>query len=85
MLYNRENTNALAQLLQFKFKGTIFPAGSMFWFRPEALSGLELFESHLFEIERGLTDGTIAHAVERLFCKLCDHVGFEIALLENHD
>ena len=56
-----------------------FAAGSMFWFRQDALSDfansalLELFES-----EKGQTDGTVAHAIERLFGTLAARRGYAI-------
>ena len=85
MYYNHENTSELVNLMKIKFKPSIFPAGSMFWFKPEAMRGLEVIESNLFDIERGLSDGTVAHAVERLFCAICESNGFEISLVNTRE
>jgi lipopolysaccharide biosynthesis protein len=56
-----------------------FPAGSMFWFRPKAMEGLfalhlreEDFEQHAESCE----DGTLAHALERLFLKVVEQNGY---------
>ena len=55
-----------------------FPAGSMFWFKPQALapllnSGLTFDD---FPEERGQLDGTIAHAIERAFLFIAETAGF---------
>ena len=55
-----------------------FPSGSMFWARTSALRPLLdlglTFDD--FEPEQGQIDGTLAHAIERLFYFACEHAGF---------
>lgn len=70
MLYNNQKTQELAKKLEMKFEYGDFPAGSMYWFRPKALSGIEKINSELFDVELGLVDGTTAHAVERLVSQI---------------
>lgn len=56
----------------------IFPAGSMFWFRPKALSTLIDFDFSMEEFpeEKGQTDGTLAHAIERGLLFVVEHNGY---------
>ncbi|WP_170950235.1 rhamnan synthesis F family protein [Mesorhizobium sp. WSM3864] len=55
-----------------------FFAGSMFWFAPRALEPLkDIPEASLtFEHEDGQQDGTLAHAIERIFCQVARSQGF---------
>lgn len=56
-----------------------FPAGSMFWARAAAIKPLLdmglTFDS--FEAEGAQVDGTLAHAVERLFFHACEQAGLD--------
>jgi lipopolysaccharide biosynthesis protein len=57
-----------------------FISGSMFWIRLAALR--PILDIHLepssFESERGQVDGTLAHAIERVFAHCCRETGLNV-------
>lgn len=61
-----------------------FSVGSMFWIKTKAIR--QLFELKLqysdFGIEAGQKDGTLAHALERIFVPLVKRNGFEYATID---
>lgn len=62
-----------------------YPAGSMFWFRPQSLWPLisgDVVEE-LFESENSQYNGTMAHAVERMFHLIAQKQGFETKIIRN--
>ncbi len=71
--------------LAFEPRGCFsFPAGSMFWARREAL--LPLLDLQLsvedFPEEAGQQDGTLQHAIERLFGPVCRQSGWHTAVID---
>jgi lipopolysaccharide biosynthesis protein len=56
-----------------------FPAGSMFWFNPVIMDQLiQHFDDSILPFEEGQIDGTMAHAIERIFGLLCSNNNYLI-------
>ncbi|MDV3469668.1 rhamnan synthesis F family protein [Stenotrophomonas sp. C3(2023)] len=60
-----------------------YPAGSMFWARVDAIRPLFDLELTLddFPEERGQTDATVQHAIERLLGPVVQHRGYRLGVL----
>ena len=56
-----------------------FPAGSMFWFRGKILDPFVHMRLSIedFDVETGQYDGTLAHAIERVWPYFANKIGFE--------
>ena len=78
MFANNLNVQKLSCKLNIQFEESSFPAGSMYWFRPEAIKSLSGLSAAEFDIERGLTDGVTAHAVERIMTSVVTSAGFTV-------
>ncbi|WP_343116079.1 rhamnan synthesis F family protein [Ostreiculturibacter nitratireducens] len=78
---NFETARALVRMMGHELQREApldLPSGSMFWFRTEALAPLltlGLTPLH-FDPETGQTDGTLAHAIERIFFHTVEMAGF---------
>ncbi len=61
-------------------KSRPFFAGTMFWFRPAAFARLARSELGIddFPLEMAQTDGTTAHAYERMFWPLAQDAGYSV-------
>lgn len=60
-----------------EISSSYFPAGSMYWFRVDALLPLlSLVDPDKFEFEVGQTDGTYAHAIERVIGMVVSKSGY---------
>jgi len=75
---NQQTVAEASRILNINFQYDIFPAGSMFWFKPEALRDLNKFKSSDFDVEHGLADGTLPHGIERIFCLLAKKSGYRV-------
>jgi lipopolysaccharide biosynthesis protein len=79
---NREKMCELARDLGMDEKEVRldFFAGSMFWFRPAGFEALAALDLRLedFEEERGQLDGTLHHALERIFPLAVGAAGYQI-------
>lgn len=73
MALNYKNVETLLRRMKVtQYRNSEFIAGSMFWFRPDAIkqiNSLKLNASN-FPFECGQNDGEIQHAIERTFCSL---------------
>jgi lipopolysaccharide biosynthesis protein len=83
---NFDRTAQLLQRVEFQCDSDhlSFPAGSMYWVKPQILAllrGLQLKQDD-FETEFGQTDGTTAHAIERVMGVMAEAAGLNI--LQTH-
>lgn len=78
---NLPEAQKLAQKMGYDLSETHpldFPSGSMFWARPAALKRLLDLKLSFddFPFEKGQQDGTLAHAIERMYAIVCELSGY---------
>lgn len=78
MTFSSEVVATVSSALGLDFSYGEFAAGSMFWFKPEALESILSIEKSLFELEDGLADGTIAHGIERVICTVVKSAKYNV-------
>lgn len=78
---NIGNLDWLEQLTGVAYGYSDFAAGTMFWFRPEALTHLLSLKAGHFDLEQGLADGTLAHAVERMMTSWSRASGYAVSTI----
>ena len=83
--WNLEETKKLAKKLKLNIpmswdKEPISPLGTMFWFRPKALKTLIEYnwQYNDFPEEPNKTDGTLLHAIERIYSYVAQHEGYYV-------
>ncbi|MDO9085545.1 MAG: glycoside hydrolase family 99-like domain-containing protein [Anaerolineaceae bacterium] len=80
---NAQQFEKLINTLDIPYNKEIFPfiSGSMFWFRPLAIYPFGFYNLKIddFQTEIGQKDGTLAHAIERIFGLLNKINGYDIA------
>jgi lipopolysaccharide biosynthesis protein len=79
---NYKTANKLARWMGFQLDSSApldFPSGSMFWARTASLKPLLDLNLSLeaFSKEKKQTDGTLAHAIERMFFHVCEYSGYD--------
>ena len=89
---NFNNTASLAHKLKLNVdinwrKEPIAPLGTMFWFRPEALKTLfeQEYKYEDFPSEPNGFDGTLLHAIERVYAFVVQHEGYYPAWVMSDD
>ncbi len=76
---DQTSVDALASQLGVRYLPSIFPQGSMYWFRPKALHGIENIPDSFFDIERGSKTRAIPQSFERLIALFAKSNGFELS------
>lgn len=78
MTFSGESVSTLSTKLELDFSYDEFAAGSMFWFKPQALELILSIDESMFEVEDGLADGTLAHGVERVICSVVKNAKYSV-------
>lgn len=80
---NKDNLNRLLDRINItkmdNYDDLLFPAGTMFWAKVDALMPLFSIEFTIndFLEEKGQIDGTMAHAIERSLCLIAHSQGYD--------
>lgn len=84
MKFNCRHVLSMWRNMRLHLRGDVqlvFPAGSMYWFRPKALEKLLLLRSSSFEDECGRSDGEYAHAAERSIFVILQESGYNFEVM----